>query len=255
MSTNTKKLEVLIATIHNDISIIEKNNINANFIIANQTDHTDYKVYEKGVIISTQTKGVGINRNIALMYSSSKYVLFSDDDVYYINDLEKHIEEAFQKVSKADVLIFNIETIGDNCNRRKNTKIKRVRWYNFLNYGAVRIAANREKIIQKNIWFSPLFGGGTQYSCGEDTLFLSDCLKRKLKIYTYPLTICRVNQEKSSWFTGYNEKYFHDKGVLLKVVFPKTYRLFIWYYSYKFRTKDIGFKKIKKYCLMGAKEI
>jgi len=255
MNSNTKNFEVLVVTMNNDISIIEKNNINTNFVIANQANCTFQKSYDKGIFISTQTKGVGVNRNIALMYSSSQYVLFSDDDVHYIDNLEKQIVEAFQRVPKADVLIFNIETIGDDYNRRKNDKIKRVRWYNFLNYGAVRIAAKRESIMKRNIWFSPLFGGGAKYSCGEDTMFLSDCLKRKLKIYTYPLTICQVSQEKSSWFTGYNEKYFYDKGVLLKAVFPKTYRLFIWYYSYKFKTKDMGFRKIKKYCLMGAKEI
>lgn len=255
MSHLDKKLEVLVVTMNNDASLIEKSNLNAPFVIANQSNHTDQQVLDNGLIVSTQTKGVGINRNIALMYSKADYVLFADDDAIFIDDLEKQIIEAFNNTPKADVLIFNINTIGGSINRRSNTKVKRVKWYNSLNYGAARICINRQRLMEKNIWFSTLFGGGAKYSCGEDTIFLQDCLKKKLKVYTYPLTICSVDQTTSTWFTGYNEKYFYDKGVLLKMIFPKMYRLFILYYSYKYKTKDMSAKQIRKYCLKGAKSL
>ena len=52
------------------------------------------------------------------------------------------------------------------------------------------------------------------YSAGEDSLFISDLLKHKLKIYAYPEKIATVRQFESSWFKCYTKKYFYDKGAL-----------------------------------------
>lgn len=54
----------------------------------------------------------------------------------------------------------------------------RVRWYNYAKYGAARLAVRREALIKSDINFSLRFGGGAQYGSGEDTIFLSDCLKK-----------------------------------------------------------------------------
>lgn len=45
-------------------------------------------------------------------------------------------------------------------------------------------------------------------------MFIWDMLKKGMKIYTYPVVIAEVDQTTSSWFRGYNCKYFYDKGAL-----------------------------------------
>ena len=62
--------------------------------------------------------------------------------------------------------------------------------------------------------FNTNFGGGTPFSCGEDTLYIVEMLRKGLKLYTYPVTIATVDQNESTWFKGFNEKYYYDKGVL-----------------------------------------
>ena len=82
----------------------------------------------------------------------------------------------------------------------------------------------------KYIYFNLNFGGGTTYSAGEDVLFVRDCLRKKCKIYAVPDTLASLNDERdSSWFKGYNEKYFFDKGVFLKIAHPKLCSLFALY--------------------------
>lgn len=213
------KLEVLCATMHQtDFSKIKEMNIKSNVVFANQCDRTQYDEIEFdghiAKMISTQTRGVGINRNIALMYSSGEYLLFSDDDLQYVDGYDKIIEGAFSEIPQADCIIFNIDTFGSQIKRRKNGRIKRVRWYNALNYGAVRIAVKRLSVSRENIMFNRNFGGGTFFSCGEDTLYIVDMLKTGFKIYTYPQTIAVVDQTQSTWFRGFNEKYYYDKGIL-----------------------------------------
>lgn len=246
--------EVLIASLDGDADIYQKSNLHCHCLIANQTDNVSYYENDFLRVINTNTLGVGKNRNIALLFSNAQYILFGDDDIKYVDDLENIVTSAFERNKKADILIFNIETIGsDLIKRRINKKCKRVTTKNYMNYGAVRIACKSSSIKKKNIWFSELFGGGARYGSGEDTKFLADCLRNKLKIYTVPINIGVVDQSDSTWFNGYTEKYFMDKGALLKSIYPKTYRFFCLYFALKLKSKDRGIMKIYSLLVKGAK--
>ena len=94
------------------------------------------------------------------------------------------------------------------------TERKPVRWYNCGRYGAVSFAVRRESLLRSGITFSLLFGGGAKYSNGEDSLFLTEFIKKGCRVYTAPVTIGREEAGESTWFHGYNEKFFHDRGVL-----------------------------------------
>jgi glycosyltransferase involved in cell wall biosynthesis len=235
-----EKLEVLVATMHqNNLSKYQEMNIQTGAVFANQSDNfsnikeeIDNKLVR---MITTNQRGVGKNRNVALLNSCADICLLSDDDVVYVNGYEEKILKAFKNLPEIDILIFNIET-KESTKRRTNKKIKRVRIHNFLNYGAVRIAFRRESIVRKNIWFSLLFGGGAMYGSGEDNLFLREALRKNLKICTYPLKIADVKEETSTWFTGYNEKYFFDKGALLGAGFPRLKYLFALYFMLRFKS-------------------
>lgn len=246
-----EKIEVLVATMNQvNLDKVKEMNIQSNVIFANQSDKYDYiQEIEKNKsikMITTPYRGVGRNRNIGLMASEADICILADDDMKFSDFYPNEVKKAFKKVSKADVLIFNINTIPEGkVNRRRNTKIKRVHFYNVLNYGAARISFKRERVLEANIDFSLVYGGGAKYSCGEDTLFLMDCLKKGLKIYTHPYEIATVYQYESTWFNGYDEKYFKDKGHLFKDLFGKISILFCLIFSFRFSKKsDWGILKI-----------
>jgi len=65
-----------------------------------------------------------------------------------------------------------------------------------------------------------LFGGGAKYSNGEDSLFLKEFMDKGYRVYTAPVTIGREQRKgESSWFAGYNEKFFYDRGVLYRALY------------------------------------
>lgn len=218
-------IEVLVATMNQtDMRKYHEMNIRTDALFANQAAEHKYQEEMIGQhrvrMITTISKGVGKNRNIALQFASAEICLLGDDDMHYTDDYPEILAQAFNELPNADVIIFNIDTEGKTVKRRKNSKIKPVKIFNFQNYGTARIAFRRESIIRANIWFSLLFGGGSRYSSGEDSLFLRDALRKKIKIFTYPATIGTVDQTTSTWFVGYNEKYFFDKGAVLQAMFP-----------------------------------
>lgn len=93
--------------------------------------------------------------------------------------------------------------------------------YNAFNYGTVRLAVRRREVVRENLTFHTCFGGGTLYSCGEDTLFIGDMLKKGLKLYTCPAVIAAVDNRQSGWFQGYTPKYMYDKGALFAALSPR----------------------------------
>ena len=220
-------IQVLVAAMNQkDHSLIQSMNISSDAIIANQTSFNsieDIKLNnQKVTYLNFQERGVGLNRNNALMRATGEIVVFADDDEEFVSNYQEIIENAFNENPKADVLIFNIEGLtSGNC-----TKVKRIRFHNVMKYGAVRIAARREALVERGIFFNLCFGGGCKYSHGEDSIFLVECLKKGLKIYTYPACIARIlDTRPSTWFSGYNNKYFSDTGRMYKVISRRFWKL------------------------------
>jgi glycosyltransferase involved in cell wall biosynthesis len=255
------RFEVLVATMNQiDESLYKKMNLQMDAVIANQCDRNDYKEYSingnKIKIISTTGRGVGKNRNIALLNATADIILFADDDMVYEDKYQKGVISAFESLPDADIILFNIEKTIKEKNDYIIKSIDRVRIYNFLRYGTLRIACRRDGILKANLWFSLLFGGGAQYSSGEDSLFLREALRKGLKIYKYPFKIAITSNDTSTWFKGFNKKYFKDKGVFLANAFPFLKYLMCIYYSIKCKkyTKDYNSFQIFNMILKGIRE-
>lgn len=221
------KIEVLVSTMNQaDISLVEKMNIQTDSIVVNQTSSHDYfEDIIKGNKIrmySFNERGVGLSRNNALMRSDADICLMADDDMIYVDGYEEMVINAFNNNPKADIIMFNVPIHKKNGQTIvKIKKDSRVRFTNALKYGTVNLAFKREAIIKKNIYFSLLFGGGARYGSGEDSLFIKDALKHWLKIYASKEIIAVTEENESTWFTGYNEKYFFDRGALFQAIGEK----------------------------------
>ena len=235
------QLQVLVASMHQtDFSIAERMNLRCDAIIANQADREEIvrQTTEFGSLqmITTATRGVGLNRNIALLAADREFVLFADDDMVYYDALEETVISAFEEMPQADVLVFGIDILRNGeVTERRRTPIRRLHTWNAMRYGTVRIAARRKALLAKNITFHQCFGGGCMYSSGEDSLFLKACLDAGLKVYSHSGVLGGSSKDTSTWFVGYNDKYFYDKGALVRHLFPKTAYIMAMYFAVRFK--------------------
>lgn len=238
-----KDLQVLVATMkQTDFSLAQKMNIKTNAVIANQhnVDSITTQTTEYGEIkmITTATRGVGLNRNIALMASDAEILLFADDDIVYYDGTLDGVKQAFKQLPDADVIIFSLDfTKKGVVFEERHLPIKRRNIFNGLKFGACALAIRRDAAIKANIAFNQLFGGGCIYGSGEDSLFIIECLKKGLHVYTHPYVLGACAKDSSTWFKGYNEKYFFDKGAFWNYAFPKTKMLFIIALAVKLKKK------------------
>ena len=56
---------------------------------------------------------------------------------------------------------------------------------------------------------------------GEDSLFLKEFMDKGYTVYTAPVTIAREEAGESTWFGGYHEKFFRDRGVLYRYLYGR----------------------------------
>jgi len=240
------KLQILVSTMfQKNNKIIEKMNIKSDAIIINQCNEYNYEKFKindnEFKIYSFEERGLSLSRNNALIRATGDICLLADDDVVYNEDYENIILQAFRNNPKADIIIFNL----DRFDSRKSPIIKkktRVYWFNILKYGSVRIAFRTASVKKANIFFPLLFGSGAKYSSGEDSIFLIDCLKKGLRVYTNEGNIGLINNENSTWFEGYTNKYFHDKGAVFHLISPAFSKLLC--LQFALRKKKI----FKEYC-------
>lgn len=256
-----KKMQVLVATMHqNDVSLAEKMNIRSSAVIANQADREEIVSCETEFgnikMITTATRGVGLNRNIALMAADAEILLFSDDDVVYNDDVAENVTAAFETLPQADVIVFGMDIVKNGkITERRHLKRGRLKVWNSMRFGTYTVAVRRSSVIKKNVTFNQCFGGGCPFSAGEDTLFLKSCFDAGLKVYSYDYVLGTCSKDSSSWFAGYNEKYFYDKGVLVRNLFPKTAYVMALYFGIRFKRKtDLSVFKRLKYIYTGVRK-
>lgn len=254
------KIETLVAAMNQkDPSLYQAMNLRTDAIIANQSDSWECNDYQfefgKCTLVTTPERGVGRNRNQALLTAGADILLLADDDLVFFEEYPAIVAKAFKELPDADLIIFALAGSPDARDLAAPVcRVKRIRKHNFMRYGAPGVAIRRESLLKANLWFSLLFGGGAPYSHGEDTLFLREALRKSLKLYAYPQAVATVATVNSSWFTGYHEKYFFDKGALLANLYPLAKYLYIPYFAFKFHSRSqIGLFDIVRSMARGIK--
>ena len=202
--------------------VAENMKLEADAIVINQTDSFGFEEYQYNNrnirVYSFIEKGVGLSRNNALLRADGDIVLFSDEDIVYKEGYAKAVLDAFEANPDIDMIFFNFDVAEDRQTYHIEKK-GRIRSYNCGRYPTYSLAVRREVLHKKGITFSLLFGGGAKYSNGEDSLFIKQCIKSGMKALALPVTLGREVPRPSTWFNGYTDKFFYDRGVLYKALY------------------------------------
>ncbi len=242
------QFEILCVTMHQkDFSKIEEMNIHSDIVFANQADETDFKEMDfdghHARMITTDTRGVGINRNLALLYACGEVCLFADDDVTYYDDVESKILSEFEAHPDADIIIFNLDAETDRKPVTYN-KTKKFKGFGRMPWGAVRIAFRLDRIKKANIWFTTLFGGGCIFPSGEDSVWVNEAKRKGLTFYVSKEVIGKISFDESTWFTGYDNKFYYGKGAFCARVHPQFTFVWLMYYALRYREhKEMSMKE------------
>ena len=253
------RIQVLVAAVNQDLHMLPVSmNLETEAVIVNQCDCHAYEEFEynnkKIKCFSMSERGVGLNRNTALLHADADIVFFSDEDIRFYDGYEEKVREAFLKNPDADLITFNFK-VDPKRATYYNKEERRIRWYNYGRYPTFCVAAKLEALRKANVSFSLLFGGGAKYSNGEDSLFLHDCLKKGMHLYTSVTEVGEEVYRESTWFKGYNEKFFVDRGVLYHHLYGRMAKLFSLRFLYAHKEEMCGEIPVKEAYAMMKKGI
>ena len=254
--------ELLVSCVQKDAhELAGKMNIASDAVIVSQLEEKaseehfelgKYKIHS----FKSRTKGVGINRNTCIEQSKADIILFADEDIVYDEGYAQKVLKEFEDHPEADMILFNVRV----CDERRtywNEGYKKVTLFNSGRYPAYSIAVRSGKLKAAGVKFSLYFGGGAVYSNGEDSLFLKDSLKAGLKLMASPVVLGEEIPRPSTWFNGYNDKFFYDRGVLYHYLYGKMARIFGIRWLLKMKSQfsnDYPYKAAQKMLFLGIKE-
>lgn len=192
--------------------LIEKSRITGSAVVVNQCGREGYAEYltETGIarVFDSSQRGLTKSRNLAIEKAQADICMLSDDDEVFLPDYEERIRSAYRELPQADVIIFQLEnwptSLGDIRRELKFPQTMKV--------SSVQISFRRERLMYAGVRFDPLLGSGSGNGAEEELKFLLDCQKNGLKIYYVPVTVARLEQSESAWFTGFDEAFFYRRG-------------------------------------------
>src|SRR5699024_5585474 len=114
------RVEVLISTINvEDIDFYKKFNLECDALIINQAGKNSYEEVEddgkKIRMITTDTKGLAVSRNLALLNSTADIVILADDDEVFEKGYIARVKEGFIEHPDIDVFVFKTIIYQDNA--------------------------------------------------------------------------------------------------------------------------------------------
>lgn len=207
------KLEVLISCMHQkNLEIIKRSHFTTDVLMINQTDSKSQTTFQDGhhIVrkIDTTERGLSRSRNMALKHAVGDICLICDDDEIMGDCYEQIIIQAFERHPNADIIAFELKNKVTRL-RPKEQPIGRLRSLKLASY---QLALRRQRILSAGVWFDPLMGAGSGNGAGEENKFLLDCIGNGLRIYYVPEIIGEVCHGPSTWFSGYDEMFFIQRG-------------------------------------------
>src|SRR5699024_6249015 len=182
--------------------------------------------------------------------------LLADDDLIYVKNYKDIILEQFRLNPDIDIITFQVEGIEKKFKKYYN-KSKRINYLTSMKISSVEIAFKSTSIKKNKIQFNESFGSGSRYSAGEESIFLTECLKKGLKIKYIPIKIADLHVGKSTWFKGYNKSYFINKGAAFTAMSKFCSFIYIIQFAvrkYKIYHKEMQFKNAIFYMIKGRNE-
>ena len=131
------------------------------------------------------TIGSGANRNEALRYARAGICLLADNDLRYTPAQLKAVVGTFAANPGIEIATF----MYDGARKRYPRRVVDLTPSTLRVVCTIEIAFRLEAVRKAGISFDEQFGLGARYTCGEDTIFYNQCLRKGLRGRFFPIVI------------------------------------------------------------------
>ncbi len=191
-----------------------------NILIVNQTSENKvlYSNNERIKVLNVFEKGLSKSRNLALENATKKLVIFTDDDVVFQPKFEMKIIKSFNLYNKNDGFRFQyLNNQGSLAKKYPTTFKSKLTNFEILNTSSVELVFKIESLKDLNLQFDENFGLGAKFFMGEEAIFVSDGIKKGLKIGFIPENLLSHSQPSTGHRTLISEVYYVQSAVFYRI--------------------------------------
>lgn len=213
------KLEILLSCMHQtDDALVRRSGLTGDVTVISQCDREGYEEFPTphglSRIYFTRQRGLTKSRNMAIEKSRADICMLCDDDETFVPDYEKKILAAYESLPDADVIIFKMLDRPAAFPDR----VMRLRFPRTLKVASWQISFRRQRLLDTGVRFDERLGAGTGNGAEEELKFLLDCQRAGLKIFYVPTAVAAVAQTQSTWFNGFTEVFFENRGATTRYI-------------------------------------
>lgn len=226
------KLEILISCMNQeDDSLVGRSCITGDAVMINQCCRNGQRAAatERGTvrIFDETDRGLTKSRNLAIEKATADVCMLCDDDETFVPGYEEKILGAYEACPQADIIIFKM------VNRKPSfqDRIMRLKFPQTMKVSSWQISFRRESLLRSGVRFDELLGAGTGNGAEEELKFLLDAQKAGLRIWYVPEEVAAVAQGASTWFAGYDARFFYNRGATTRYILgaPLAFAYAIYY--------------------------
>jgi len=209
-------IDILICTYNEGITscvdVINPFHKNIRYIISHQVTDSRYKtipsclLQREDVLVSQiNSRGISNNRNHALSLAKGDLCIIADDDVRYeIEEIERLIS-LYRENTSIDLIIGKIRTYeGEPDYKQYPQNPLKISKTHIGKVSSIEISFRLKSIRKHFLKFDNRFGiGGSLFQKGEESIFLSDCIDRGLKLFYFPVYLVKHPKISSTSHTIY----------------------------------------------------
>ncbi|MEC4620510.1 glycosyltransferase family 2 protein [Bacillus paranthracis] len=174
-------------------------------------------------IFNVNFRGLSKARNYALNHIKGDFIVFSDDDCWYPDNIFFSIKKELCSTAVGLVRIYDPNKKEFYKNYKINTQ-KNIRFLDIFKVSSIEIFINAKFIKKEDIYFDERLGLGAKFSSGEENSLLIDLWRKGYRNMLNIPEIGVFHEKKDKYISDY-KSYFYQKGALFSRNFSNVISL------------------------------
>ena len=196
--------------------------------------------------VKSSELGVAKSRNIVIRSTKTKYLLFADDEIVFLDRGVKSAVAYLEEHPECDLVLAQaIDTTGTLRKRYPKKKVKLTK-FNSAKAATYEMIVRVESIKAKDVYFDEKFGAGVINYIGDEYIFITDLLNKGGNAIFLPITIA-VHPKDSSGSLWGTERDLLARAQVFQRVFGSWAPLVRAAFYFKNYGKTKGLRSFKKF--------
>lgn len=152
--------------------------------------------------VKSSERGVAKSRNTVLRNAKTKYLLFADDEIVFLDRGVKLAIEYLEEHPECDMVLAQaIDTTGA-LRKRYSKKQVQLTKFNSAKAATYEMIVRVDSIKSKHVYFDEKFGAGVSNYIGDEYIFITDLINKGGTAMFLPITIAIHPKDSSGSLWG-----------------------------------------------------